>query len=400
MHCILHIGTEKTGTTLLQKWLYDNKEALSEQGIALTKSGGKPNNRKLCAYCQNSMDNYFKRHDIYDKEGRQSFFQGFEKEFRSEIESIEKSGNKHVIFTSEHFHSRLTEVSEIEKLKNLLSSMFDDFTVICYFREQSRVRTSLYSTFLKIGETKKIEEFQSEISEDDHYYNYRDFFTKWETVFGKNSLLPRLYEEEKLIQSDIRVDFLLSAIPDVDLSGLSFDIDTENPSLSVEASVLFREMNKSRPHFIGNYRDQTADVFKNMVQTVLPLNPDNRITDPRQAATYNDFNTSNLDFFERFFGERKNLFKEPDPYKNIPHKTETLKTSQVADILSSILSVKSVIKIADQEINLLRDLAVRLHKEGNVTKNEAITLLKLASRARPNGEYIRSKIDELRKEKD
>ena len=35
MKCILHIGTEKTGTTLLQNWLYDNKEKLSQVGIYL-----------------------------------------------------------------------------------------------------------------------------------------------------------------------------------------------------------------------------------------------------------------------------------------------------------------------------------------------------------------------------
>jgi threonyl-tRNA synthetase len=59
--------------------------------------------------------------------------------------------------------------------------------------------------------------------------------------------------------------------------------------------------------------------------------------------------------------------------------------------------MKSVIKINDDEIDLLRDLAVRLYEEGSITKYEAIGLLKLASRARPDGSYILSKIDELRK---
>jgi hypothetical protein len=94
MHCILHIGTEKTGTTLIQNWLYENKDALSAQGIGLTETGEKANNRKLCAYCQDGMDDYHKRHSICDKEERQAFFYNFEKEMQCEIDSLKRSGRE------------------------------------------------------------------------------------------------------------------------------------------------------------------------------------------------------------------------------------------------------------------------------------------------------------------
>ena len=44
MRGILHIGTEKTGSTLLQKWLYSNQKKLSNQGIYLSNILGIPNN--------------------------------------------------------------------------------------------------------------------------------------------------------------------------------------------------------------------------------------------------------------------------------------------------------------------------------------------------------------------
>ena len=44
MKCILHIGTEKTGTTILQDWLYDNKVELSKVGVYLSDNLGKTNN--------------------------------------------------------------------------------------------------------------------------------------------------------------------------------------------------------------------------------------------------------------------------------------------------------------------------------------------------------------------
>jgi hypothetical protein len=47
--------------------------------------------------------------------------------------------------------------------------MFDDFTVVCYFREQSRVRTSLYSMMLKFDGVLFIEEFEEDVSGSSHY---------------------------------------------------------------------------------------------------------------------------------------------------------------------------------------------------------------------------------------
>jgi hypothetical protein len=58
MKCILHIGTEKTATTLLQNWIYENEAGLAKAGIALTRSAGAPNNRKLVSAHQREIDDY------------------------------------------------------------------------------------------------------------------------------------------------------------------------------------------------------------------------------------------------------------------------------------------------------------------------------------------------------
>ena len=81
MQCILHIGTEKTGTTLIQNWLYANQEALSEQGVFLSEQLGKTNNRLISAYFQPELDDWAKRNHIQNQAQKDAFFEGFETRF-------------------------------------------------------------------------------------------------------------------------------------------------------------------------------------------------------------------------------------------------------------------------------------------------------------------------------
>ena len=62
VRCILHIGTEKTGSTSLQTALSVNREHLSERGIFYSKAAGSLNSRALAAaFCQYSSDDYLAR---------------------------------------------------------------------------------------------------------------------------------------------------------------------------------------------------------------------------------------------------------------------------------------------------------------------------------------------------
>ena len=48
--CILHIGTEKTGTSTLQEFFYQNKLNLAKNDIFFPETFGKKNHIKLSAY--------------------------------------------------------------------------------------------------------------------------------------------------------------------------------------------------------------------------------------------------------------------------------------------------------------------------------------------------------------
>ena len=64
MKCVLHIGTEKTGSTLLQDWLYQNQVNLSRQRIFLSDVLSINNNRRLVSFFQWELDDWANRNGI------------------------------------------------------------------------------------------------------------------------------------------------------------------------------------------------------------------------------------------------------------------------------------------------------------------------------------------------
>ena len=74
MNLALHIGTEKTGTTLLQEWLYHNLDALGSQGYFLSTKIGKPCNRDIVAYFRSAPDDFWNQPRFQSKADKDRFF--------------------------------------------------------------------------------------------------------------------------------------------------------------------------------------------------------------------------------------------------------------------------------------------------------------------------------------
>ena len=81
MKCILHIGTEKTGTTILQDWLYYNHQILSNRGVYLSQTIGKNNNREIVSYFMDDFDGWFKERLITNESEKNRYFKDFQSVF-------------------------------------------------------------------------------------------------------------------------------------------------------------------------------------------------------------------------------------------------------------------------------------------------------------------------------
>lgn len=393
MRCVLHIGTPKTATTLIQQWLYENEIPLSEQGVALTKSGGRPNNRKFVSYFQGVIDDFMRAQNVTNLDERERYFEAFEAALAKELEKKSKNHDT-VLFTSEHLHSRLTSANQIQELKKFLDKFFNEYKIICYFREQGAVRQSLYSTGLKAGVTDELADFHANLKLDDPYYNYHQSFALWEDAFGIDALQPRLFDKSKIVEGDIRKDFLKFAFPEIDPGSLSFQTTSANESLSRSTARVFQTINTIRPQYVGRSQDPVPIFFKNLVANTSYLDSGQPLNDTRRTEIYDRFNDSNIAFFKRYFGENRNLFKQPALTVS-EHKELTVSEDEFIQFISQVLGSDQVVVIPPKEVNFLRDLAIRLYDSKSITSDEAITLLKIGNRARPGGKMMISKIEEF-----
>ena len=393
MKCYLHIGTEKTGSSLLQEWLYHNREVLLEEGVYLCKSLDAPNNRRLAAYFQPRFDDYFRDRGIADRESRDKFFDGFLEGFRAEIAEAAQHCHS-VVVTSEHLSSRLHSTEDIGRLHEELSGLFDAITVICYVREQSSLRRSLYSTALRAGETIALDSFQTEIGSGQRFYNYFELLGDWGAVFGGDALSVGIYERERFPGGDIRKDFLQRIEFKTDPDLLDYVVATANEGLSPVQATLIRLANRFAR---GAHEDSGV-----LRREILALaSGDSRLRlgtlhSELDGEIYSRFEECNRGFFARFFGEDANLFQPPVAkvrvfegedsfFEGLNEVLEALLTRLLA-LEHPNLVPSEVLRAAD--VDLLRDVAMTYETGSSITKRQAIRLMELAREGRPLGARI------------
>ncbi|MGE0233281.1 MAG: hypothetical protein AB7S46_15995 [Flavobacteriaceae bacterium] len=221
MKAVLHIGTEKTGTTLLQNWLYANRANLYQKGIYLSENLGKPNNRYIPSYFRSELDDWAKANNIRTLEEKGVFFRNFLIKLSDEIREASKNCDIFLI-TSEHFHSRLTEREDIESLKNYISRNFDGVKIICYFRNQFDVAVSAYSTSIKTGLSSDLNAFLDKADINSYYYNYLKIANVWSGAFGKENCEFRIYDRNAFKYNDIRKDFIDAIDSNIAFEGLYY----------------------------------------------------------------------------------------------------------------------------------------------------------------------------------
>lgn len=397
MKCVLHIGTEKTGTTLIQEWLYANQEALSEQGIALSAMIGTPNNRKLSAYFQDEFDDFHAGHQIETQDDHQAFYNGFLADFRDEIEALKQHHNC-LIISSEHFHSRYRSIAPIQALHDFLTAQFDQIEIIAYFREQSDVQKSLYSTAIKSGSAVGVDKFIPKIGPDKIYFNYFEMLSMWASVFGKSAINPEVYDRARFLEGDIRKDFIKRAHASINLDSLAYDVQSANEKLSVVEAALLRTINRVQPQFQANGKVNHARIQLMASVMSRPALKIGAIQTGRQSEIYDTFDLSNREFFKTFFDTDDNLFAKPT---NDEDEQDWQSWQEFTELEVALLSVIFEIDATDRfpplahgDVDFLRDMAMKYETGDTVSKSEAISLMRLARKSRPNGPRINQKIEE------
>ncbi len=190
MDLFLHIGTEKTGTTSVQKFFKANRELLARNGIVYPAAPGNQNHTGLAASAQDVEKRGPLRKSLGIK--NEADVLRFRAEMLTELAAeLSERPYKTAFMSGEHCSSRLLEDAEVEWLKGELGKFFERMHIVVYIRRQDDYLLSTYSTAVKSGAT-----YPLRIPPDraiEQRYDHWDMLQRWARVFGaRQGDLPQI----------------------------------------------------------------------------------------------------------------------------------------------------------------------------------------------------------------
>ncbi|MCP5417805.1 MAG: hypothetical protein H6965_11995 [Chromatiaceae bacterium] len=315
--CLLHIGTEKTGTSTIQRFLALNRKSLLKKDIlypeATGKSGGSQWSFVACAKEMPWKHDVGRALGIRSADDLAKFQASFREVLDQEFTAAARADV--LLLSSEHFHSRLVSSEEIAQLRYFLEPWVDRFEVILYLRRQDRVAVSFYSTKIKSGEENPVLFPLARNQGLVYYFDYEQIYQNWSKVFGKEAMQVRLFAKEELEQGDLLTDFC--KVAGIEMKGKVVP-PIENASLNKRGADFLMEVNRQLPKFIGGKRNTERD---KLVEFIASLSHGRYCPATREQALgfYRRYEEGNRRLQERLFpGRSAPLFD--DDFSDYPER--------------------------------------------------------------------------------
>ena len=244
MKIILHIGTEKTGTTAIQSYLHRNRNELLKNkivpGCSVDRIFGRNHFALALASSASPGTGLLK----YRNDEFRDYRQKVQNILDARLSGLDK--DHIVVFSAEHLSSRLVTIEEITYLKSLFTNEVE-FKIVCYLRPQHELLLGAQAESIKAGHS-NLEFNDPRLTGPHHrygsiYYDYDRMLGLWEDVFGLNSMFVTAYEKGEIVGSDVVVDFVarnLEARIPPELVAVEPDV---NKRLSGEALFVLATLN-------------------------------------------------------------------------------------------------------------------------------------------------------------
>jgi hypothetical protein len=218
----LHIGTPKTGTTALQKFLFDNREKLLEKGYLYPISGiiSTAQNSKRSPQHLGLCEALVKHYDIkypVDTNSRDKCERSWE-ELKREINTI----NPKTVIISSEFFTAMQEYYNPDIIA-LVKKRLEDYEtkIVLYVRRQDDFFRSSYCQYMKSPLPNKVPNhflqanyIHKEILEISEFIlsvkfqaNYYSTLELWKKAFGINNIIVRPFEREQMKNGSVINDF-------------------------------------------------------------------------------------------------------------------------------------------------------------------------------------------------
>lgn len=329
----IHIGAEKTGSTSLQNFLFENAPNLPNLGFMYPADSTR-------AYFD--WIGHFPLAGVFVEDGQSREFvaaakqQTLQQATEHLLLDIKKSPAKKIILSSEHFSSRVTSLDQIKKLRSILIDVAEEIKIIVYIRNQASLFTSNYYTRICGGQRETLN--MDAIHEQNSYYNYALLLERWSTVFGQSNIIVREYSRSRLKNGDICEDFC-------HVIGLSYEnlkkVPRQNESLDALSLETIRRLNA----FLALEKEDLVAFRLNQVlrhSIIIPRLAESQaqkisISDNMRAQILNIFQDSNQHVNMTYFNGMLSTSWFQDSHTDMPDVSDSeISDNQVIEKLSAL----------------------------------------------------------------
>ncbi|WP_421866261.1 hypothetical protein [Parvibaculum sp.] len=209
MDAILHIGVTKTGTTTIQRFLRENRQPLSGQGVFVPMSvmPAKPTigqhvglTALSSGLAGNSVRAALSLRRMFPVNGDLAItLDELRRDFVAEMRKAR--GHRMAILSAEGLN-RL-EPPEVTALHDLLSGLVGKLTVLIYLRRQDLHAVSRFSSILRVTNPDSV--LFRDPPPPRHLFD--ELVERYAAVFGRENIMIRLFQPDKLAGGDALSDF-------------------------------------------------------------------------------------------------------------------------------------------------------------------------------------------------
>jgi len=360
--CILHIGTEKTGTTSLQEFFHRNRARLAELGYVYPQSLGLRNHRALptAAYGPQRRDDFTQRQGITTDPDLRTYQAQVRHQLQQELAPYPSRHT--VIFSSEQLQSCLRTPADLDRLRRFLHGLdLEPTEVVVYLRHPVELANSLYSTAVFFGSTIAYPPGP----ENEYYHNlchHQGTLTRFSQVFGPEVLRPRLYNRAELVNGSVIDDFAaavgLPCFPD------GFTIPPpQNQSITALGLELLRRVNQILPLVFTAGAQPRHEELPTLLATYLNQGPRYGLSLERRRQYEMAFQASNDWVRAHYFPHRSRLFDEPHIPPPAPSALTPAELDQLAHLLVALWQDSAPPStLAASSRSILRRIKARLRR--------------------------------------
>lgn len=307
---VLHIGSDKTGTTSIQGFLRHNRAALAEAGWLFPRTLGQPRHLRFGMFT--APDEALVRSQDWFRGGYGDLPPA---EFRQRVRrrlfrEIREAAAEGVLISDEALFSASWE--RVDRLRLFTDRFARSVRVVVYLRRQDDHLVSSYQQVIKRGEVDRLSAWVQR--DRRRFYDYHRRLCVWRDHLEPDAMVVRRFERPRFVGGDLVADFLTAADLGVDRTSLE-PTGTRNESLSAEAVEMLRLLNLHQVEDLGKHPWQISNARHVARLKELP-GPTLTLPDHERDRIMSACAESNRAVARDFLGETAaELFASPRPKK-------------------------------------------------------------------------------------